>query len=243
MEQKKINPFNEETTITNQHMLEDVIIPKILGQDISHPDEVGEMFRFIRRNAMAIATMETAIWDLFAKVNQEPLYKVLGGKKRAIEVGASIGIHRSAAELLSKIEEKVQAGAKKIKLKIRPGQDVHVIKEVRKAYPDIALMVDANAAYTLKDIEVFKRLDEYGLMMIEQPLEYDDLVDHSRLQKEICTPICLDESIVNYSSARKAIELGSCKVINIKIGRVGGLSEAKLIHDIAAGKARHWLRD
>ncbi|MFC4620541.1 o-succinylbenzoate synthase [Camelliibacillus cellulosilyticus] len=228
--------YNEETTITNQHILEDIIIPHILGKDIGHPDEVSRMFHFIRRNRMAIATMETAIWDLFAKVNQMPLYQLLGGENRPIEVGVSIGIHDVTKELLNKIEEKLQAGAKKIKLKIRPGQDVEVIKEVRKVYPDIPLMADANSAYTLKDIDIFKKLDAFNLMMIEQPLGYDDLIDHSRLQKQIQTPICLDESIISHDNARKAIELGSCKVINIKIGRVGGLSEAKSIHDVCAAE-------
>jgi O-succinylbenzoate synthase len=224
--------YNEETTITNQHILEDIIIPQILGKEIQHPDEVGEMFKFIRRNRMAIATADNAVWDLFAKVNQKPLHAMLGGQKETIEVGVSIGIQDSIKDLLIKIEEKLQEGRKKIKVKISPGKDVNVIKEVRRVFPDIPLMADANSAYTLKDINLLKQLDDFHLLMIEQPLDYDDIVDHSRLQKELETPICLDESICSHRDAKKAIELGSCKIINIKIGRVGGLSEAKRIHDL-----------
>ncbi|RDI39924.1 o-succinylbenzoate synthase [Falsibacillus pallidus] len=225
--------YNEETTETNQLMLENYLIPAILGKTFHHPDEANELFAPIRRNRMAKSTLETAIWDLYAKNNQISLKQALGGdEQKQIEVGVSIGIHDSVEELLKVIEGKISNGLRKIKLKIKPGKDVEVIREVRKVYPDIPLMADANSAYTLEDIGVLKQLEEFNLMMIEQPLQSDDILEHSLLQKQLKTPICLDESICSFKDAKEAIELGSCKIINIKIGRVGGLSEAKKIHDL-----------
>ena len=227
------NPFyNEETTKSNQYLLEDYLIPAILGKTFEHPDEIGKLFSHIRRNRMAKATIETAIWDLYAKNLQVPLYEALGGTKQEIEVGVSIGVHESVEELLSVIKDKLDKGFRKVKLKIKPGKDVEVVRDVRRAFPDIPLMADANSAYTLEDIEHLKKLDDFGLMMIEQPLQSDDILDHSKLQQQLSTPICLDESICSFKDAKEAIELGSCKIINIKIGRVGGLSEAIRIHNL-----------
>ena len=223
--------YNEETLETNKHMIQDFLIPLVLGKDISHPDEVSELFGSIRKNNMAKSTVEGAIWDLFAKRNKMTLAEALGGKQEKIEVGISLGIQENVENLVENVRTFVGEGYKRIKVKIKPGYDVEVIRELRKHFPDVPLMADANSAYTLDDIELLKQLDEFNLMMIEQPLASDDIIDHATLQKELKTPICLDESIHSLEDTRKAIELGSCKIINIKIGRVGGLTEAKKIHD------------
>src|SRR5699024_9870823 len=165
------------------------------------------------------------------KQKKIPLAKALGGKKSEIEVGISIGIQPTIQELIQTIHTHLEQGFKRIKLKIKPGLDVELLKEVRKHFPDTPIMADANSAYTLNDIDLLKKLDPFNLMMIEQPLAHDDIIDHATLQSAIETPICLDESIHFLDDARQAIQLGSCKIINVKIGRVGGLSEAKRIHD------------
>ncbi|PWW32213.1 O-succinylbenzoate synthase [Cytobacillus oceanisediminis] len=224
--------YNEETLKTNWHMLEDFIIPDLLNKEIRHPDEVSEKLSYIRKNNMAKSAFEGAVWDLYAKQQGIPLAKALGGTASNIEVGISIGIQDTVADLLKLIEEHVNEGYKRIKVKIKPGWDVDVMREVRKHFPDVQLMADANSAYRLEDIELLKQLDEFDLMMIEQPLASDDIIDHATLQRELKTPVCLDESIHSYEDARKAIELGSCRIINIKIGRVGGLTESKKIHDL-----------
>jgi o-succinylbenzoate synthase len=226
--------YNEETVETNWHMLEDFLIPIILGRDIEHPDEVSSLFSPIKRNNMAKAAIEGAVWDLYAKRHDQPLYRMLGGGRTNIEVGVSIGIQKTVDDLLEVIDRHVKEGYKRIKVKIKPGWDVDVIREIRKQFPSVPLMADANSAYHLEDLPLLKKLDDYDLMMIEQPLASDDIIDHAVVQKELATPICLDESINSYDDARKAIQLGSCKIINIKIGRVGGLTEAKRIHDLCA---------
>lgn len=164
------------------------------------------------------------------------LSEALGGSQETIDVGISLGIAPTTDELLDRVQEKLDAGYKRIKLKIKPGFDIDPLTEVRREFPDAQLMVDANSAYTLEDMAHLKQLDTLDLMMIEQPLGHDDIVDHAMLQQAIETPICLDESINSFEDARKAIELGSCQVVNIKIGRVGGLTEAKRIHDYCAEK-------
>ncbi|WP_047152283.1 o-succinylbenzoate synthase [Aneurinibacillus tyrosinisolvens] len=224
--------YNEETLKTNWHMLEDYLIPLAFKETIVHPDEISARFAFIRKNNMAKSALEGAVWDLYAKKNKQPLSKALGGKKNEIEVGISIGIQESVGDLLKLIDNYVSEGYRRMKVKIKPGWDVEVMRDVRRHFPDIALMADANSAYTLADIDRLKALDEFNLTMIEQPLTPDDIVDHAKLQAELTTPICLDESIHSYDDARKAIDLGSCKIINIKIGRVGGLTESKKIHDL-----------
>lgn len=228
--------YNEETLQTNLHIIQDFLIPLVLGRKIEHPDEVSELFGAIRKNNMAKSTVEGAIWDLYAKRNKMTLAKALGGQTDKIEVGISIGIEENVEDLLKIVRGFVEEGYKRIKVKIKPGFDVGVMRELRKNFPDILLMADANSAYTLNDIELLKQLDDLDLMMIEQPLASDDIIDHATLQKEVTTPICLDESIHSLEDTRKAIELGSCKIINIKIGRVGGLTEAKKIHDYCMEK-------
>ncbi|MFE6168298.1 o-succinylbenzoate synthase [Viridibacillus arvi] len=224
--------YTEETVKTSWHMLEDFLIPLVLNKDIQHPDEISDMFKVIRQNKMAKATLECAVWDLYAKKTRQSLSNALGGAKKKIEVGISIGIQPTIDQLLQCIENYISAGYKRMKVKIKPGKDIDVIQAIRAKFPEVPLMVDANSAYTLDDIELLKKLDEYNLMMIEQPLASDDIIDHAKLQKHLKTPICLDESICSYEDARTAIELGSCGIINIKFGRVGGLTEAKRIHDL-----------
>ncbi|WP_019241752.1 MULTISPECIES: o-succinylbenzoate synthase [Bacillus] len=223
--------YNEETIKTNWTMLEDFLIPLILDKEIEHPNEVNELFAHIRKNNMAKSAIEGAIWDLYAKENNQTLSTALGGTAKKIDVGISIGIQKTVPDLLKKIEDALAVGYKRIKMKIQPGWDVDVVRAVREKFPNVPIMADANSAFRMKDIELLKQLDEFNLMMIEQPLSSDDIVDHATLQKQIKTPICLDESIHSVEDARKAVELGSCKIINIKIGRVGGLTEAKKIHD------------
>lgn len=226
--------YSEETVETNKHMLEKFLIPLLLEIPIQHPDDVSKRFEPIRRNNMAKSALEGAVWDLYATRNHRPLYKELGGQKQQIDVGISIGIQPNVKELLHVVEGFVNEGYKRMKIKIKPGFDYEMLKAVRKHFPDTLLMGDANSAYTLDDIETFKKLDELDLMMIEQPLAHDDIIDHAKLQAQLSTPICLDESIHSLEDARKAVELGSCKIINIKIGRVGGLTESKRIHDYCA---------
>ncbi|MEH6936468.1 o-succinylbenzoate synthase [Bacillus sp. JJ664] len=225
--------YNEETVKTNRHLLEDYLIPIVLNNEISHPNELSEnYFSHIRGNYMAKSAIEGAVWDLFAKQENISLSKALGGTKQEIEVGVSIGIQDSIDATINIIQSRLEEGYKRFKLKIKPGWDVQLIDKVRKVYPDIPLMADANSAYTLDDLEHLAALDQYNLMMIEQPLAYNDIIDHAELQNRMETAICLDESIHSLEDARKALKLGSCKIINIKVGRVGGLTQAKKIHDL-----------
>ncbi len=228
------NPFyNEETTETVWYMLEKFLIPRLFANPIETPEDVDRLFASIRRNNMAKSALEGAIWDLYCKQKGISLAKALGGEKSVIDVGISIGIEPSVEQVLEKVERALGDGYKKIKVKIKPGFDVQVIRGIRERFGDaVPLMADANSAYTMEDLDIMKELDQYGLIMIEQPLAHDDIIDHAKLQAQLKTPICLDESIHNVEDARKAIELGSCGIINIKIGRVGGLTESKRIHDL-----------
>ncbi|MEC5423171.1 o-succinylbenzoate synthase [Virgibacillus sp. C22-A2] len=224
--------YSEEFTQQSWFMLENFLIPMVINKEIGHPDEIQEGFNVYKRNNMAKSALEGAIWDLYAKTEGKSLSKVLGGSKSTVEVGISLGIEDNIGDLLAAIQKKTEEGYKRIKIKIKPGKDLKVLREVRKHYPDIPLMVDANSAYTLDDMETLKAMDAFDLMMIEQPLTAGDLIDHAKLQKQIKTPVCLDESIHSYEDARQAIELGSGKIINMKVGRVGGLTQAKKIHDL-----------
>lgn len=223
--------YTEETVRTTEHMIEDFLIPLLFQEPISHPDEVLQRFLPIRRNNMAKAALEGAVWDLYAKRRNITLAESLGGTKSQIDVGISIGIQSTVKDLLRVIDQSVEEGYKRIKIKIKPGYDIDVLKEVRRHFPNVPLMADANSAYTLKDIDHLKRLDELNLMMIEQPLGHNDILEHAKLQAELETPICLDESIYSLEDVKTAVELGSCKIINVKIGRVGGLTESKKIND------------
>lgn len=223
--------YSEETVKTNLHVMEDFLIKILQENKLTHPDDVSKLFTPIKRHNMAKSALEGAIWDLYAKQKNLSLAAALGGERQDIDVGISIGIQPTLKELLDTVDYFVNTGYKRIKIKIKPGWDVAVLREVRKHFPDTAIMADANSAYTLDDMEHLKQLDDLNLMMIEQPLAHDDIVDHATLQANMNTPICLDESIHSLEDTRKAIELGSCKIINIKIGRVGGLTQAKRIHD------------
>ncbi|MFD2209617.1 o-succinylbenzoate synthase [Virgibacillus halophilus] len=227
-----INPwYSEETVETNLHMMRDFLIPILQRNLIEHPDDVSALFHPIKRNNMAKSALEGAVWDLYAKQHHMSLAAALGGEKKEIDVGISIGIQPSIQKLIDTIGRFVAAGYKRIKIKIKPGWDIDVLRQVREKFPEVPIMADANSAYSLADIDHLRQLDDLGLMMIEQPLAHDDIIDHATLQKNMRTPICLDESIHSLEDTRKAVELGSCKIINIKVGRVGGLSESKRIHD------------
>ncbi|MFM9904831.1 MAG: o-succinylbenzoate synthase [Pyrinomonadaceae bacterium] len=221
--------YNEEWTDAAWVTIEKILAPMVVGHEVESANQVWALMKHVRGNRMAKAAIETACWDLEAKKLGKPLWKHLGGVRKEIDCGVSIGIQDDLDQLFEKIQVEINAGYRRIKIKIAPGWDIDVIKRVRKQFRKISLMADANSAYTLKDIDLFKQIDKYELMMIEQPLAYDDMFDHAALQKEIDTPVCLDESIHSLPDARKAIKIGACKVINIKLGRVGGHKQAKRI--------------
>ena len=223
--------YTEETISTCYHLLKDILIPLTMNIIIEHPEELQKIFSKVKRNQMAKASLEGAIWDLYARKQGVPLAEELGGEQKKIECGVVVGIS-SVPNMIEQISRYVEEGYKRFKIKISPKQDLELIEQIRKVFPDLPLMADANSSYTLADMDRLKELDHYQLMMIEQPLAADDIVDHAKLQEKLSTPICLDESIVTSEDARKAIELGSCRIINIKPGRVGGLFESKKIHDL-----------
>ena len=225
-----------ETTTTCWHLLKDFLGPAVLGRDWSGPGELVECYRLVKGNNFAKAGLEMACWDLLARTRQVPLAAMLGGTRTEILSGVSLGIETDTAVLFEQIDRFVSEGYRRVKLKIMPGRDVKIVKAVRERYPDLPLQVDANSAYTLDDIPTLKRLDEFGLLLIEQPLAHDDIIDHATLQRSMNTPVCLDESIHSAEDARKAIEIGACRIINIKVSRVGGLFEAKRIHDLCVSK-------
>jgi O-succinylbenzoate synthase len=228
------NPFyNEEWTGSVWPLLIDYVAPRVLNYPLNSAEDVYPRTSHIRGHNMARAGVECAIWDLFARLHSQPLWKEIGGGARAeIPCGVSIGIQDSVPSLLDKIRVEVEAGYQRIKMKIKPGWDVDVIREVRRQFPDTLLMADANSAYTLEDADQLKRLDDFDLMMIEQPLSHDDIIDHAKLQRMLTTPICLDECIRTAHQGQQAIDMGACRIINIKLGRIGGFSEAKRLHDV-----------
>lgn len=191
-----------------------------------------ERFAYIKGNRLAKAAVENALWELMVQRTGKSLKTLLGGTQKEIKVGVSLGIEKDINVLFKEIEHYLEQGYHRTKIKIHPGRDIEVVKAIRKEFGDIPLTVDANSAYTLKDIDLFRAMDEYHLQYIEQPLGEEDIVDHAALQKAIETPVCLDESIVSYEAAEAAIRLGSCKVINIKSSRCGGVYEGKRIHDL-----------
>jgi O-succinylbenzoate synthase len=223
--------FNHETIDTAWIIISRYVAPILSSARVYEATEVGDALSRIRGNRMAKAAVETAIWDLEARMAGKPLWQHLGGTLTEIASGVSIGLQETTAALLEKVERELAAGYQRIKIKIKPGRDVELVAAIRERYPSIKLSVDANSAYTLADIDLLKRLDEFDLMMIEQPLMPGDLVDHAKLQREVTSPICLDESITMLMDARHAYELGACRIINIKLGRVGGHCEARRIHD------------
>ncbi len=223
--------YSYETVSTAWHILKEFLIPQVFHHTLFHPLDFYEKARIYRGHPMAKAGMELALWDLEAKRKNLPLWNLYGGINKEIPSGVSIGIQDTETQLLERIQTFLGEGYRRIKIKIKPSWDVAVCRKVRKSFPEISLQVDANGAYTLQDKEHLKKLDEFDLVMVEQPFAPYDLWDHSRLQREMKTPLCLDESIYNMDSSRKALEMGSCRVINIKVGRVSGVVEARKIHD------------
>ncbi len=224
--------YSEEWVESAWWVIKNYLAPMTNGREVEHASDVFGLMKTVRGNRMAKAAIETACWDIAAKRANQPLWKLLGGMRAEIACGVSIGIQETPAALLEKIEREVSAGYQRIKIKIKPGWDIEIVERVRAEFPDIGLMVDANSAYTLADTPLFQKLDQYNLMMVEQPLAYDDTVDHARLQEEIETPVCLDESIRSSEDARKAIEMGACRIVNVKLGRVGGHGEAQRVERV-----------
>lgn len=226
--------YNEEWTESAWLLLKNYIAPPALDREFASAAAVGALSAGIKGHRMARGGFEAACWDLEARLAGMPLWKLIGGgARREIPCGVSIGIQNSVSQLLEKIRLEIEAGYQRIKMKIKPGWDVDVIRAVRAEFPSILLMADANSAYRLEDVEHLKRLDEYGLMMIEQPLAHDEIIDHAKLQEALATPICLDECIRSAHHAEQAIRMGACRIINIKLGRVGGFAEAIAVHDVA----------
>ena len=224
--------YSYETTGTAWHILKDFIAPRLLGQYISDATDFQSRVDSIRGHNLAKAGVEMALWDLLGKRQGKSLREMLGGLRARVGVGVSVGLQESPEVLVEKVEKYLAAGYGRVKIKIKPGRDVGDTEAVRKAFPHIPLQVDANSAYTIQTCQVLRPLDMLKLLLIEQPLNEDDLWNHSKLQKQFHTPICLDESIVSLVHARSALEMEACKIINIKAGRVGGLSQAVAIHDL-----------
>lgn len=228
------NPFyNEEWTGSIWPIARDYVAPRILNKELSSAAEVNGRTAHIRGHNMARGGVEAAVWDLQARRNGNPLWKEIGGGARTeIPCGVSIGIQDSVEQLFEKIETELASGYQRIKMKIKPGWDVEVVRQVRERFPQIKLMADANSAYTLADAAQLKQLDDFYLMMIEQPLAHDDIIDHASLQPKLETPICLDECIRSAHHAAQALQMKACGIINIKLGRVGGFSEALQVHEV-----------
>jgi len=226
--------YSAETNETAWHIIAGFIAPRLLGVEFAHPREIFPALKSIRGHNMAKAAVEMAAWDLFARQRTESLAQVLGGVRDRIASGVSIGIQPSLADLAANVERELAAGYQRIKIKVKPGWDVEPVRTIRKQFGSVLLTVDANAAYGAGDAEHLARLDEFGLMMIEQPLDYDDIAEHARLQRRLQTSICLDESIKTPAAAREAIAIGACRIINIKPGRVGGFTESIRVHDVCA---------
>jgi O-succinylbenzoate synthase len=226
-----VGPWYEyETVETCWHVLRDFLGPRVLGREVESAADVACLMVPVRGHPIAKMGLEAAVWDLLAKAQGKSMAELLGWSRSRVRVGVSIGVQDSVAALLDRIEAFWSQGYSRIKIKIRPGWDVDIVRQVRERFPDAPLMVDANSAYTLEDTDDLARLDDYDLLMIEQPLAYDDLVDHAILQQRLKTPICLDESVTSLAAARAALALDSGRIINIKPGRVGGLTVATAIH-------------
>jgi O-succinylbenzoate synthase len=228
--------YSYETTDTAWHILRDFLIPWALKADWAEPSDIAALFKHVRGHHMAKAALENALWDIRAQQLKVPLARLLGGIGEEIPCGVSLGIQNSIEELLAKIDVELAAGYQRIKVKVKPGWDLKVLEAIRNRHPRISLMADANSAYTLVDFPHLKDFDAFCLMMIEQPLGWDDMLDHATLQRQLATPICLDESIHTADDARKAIHLRACKIINIKLGRVSGFTEARLLHNLCVQK-------
>jgi O-succinylbenzoate synthase len=224
--------YSYETVGTARHVLRDYFAPALLDGPVGGLDDLVSRLGRFRGHPMARAGLELAFVDLLARLRGEALSRVLGGSRKRVPVGVSLGIQASVEPLVERVDRHLDLGYQRIKLKIKPGWDLDVVETVRRRHPDIMLSVDANAAYTLADRDHLRRLDDFGLLMIEQPLGHDDLLDHAELQRQLETSLCLDESIVSLRRAEQALAAGSCRIVNMKVGRVGGYSQALPIHDL-----------
>ena len=225
--------YSEESIETAWYVIQAELAPALLGCEIASGKDVPGLLRRVRGHRMAKAALENAVWDAEAQIRNVPLWKLLGGVRTDIPCGVSLGIQDSPEQLLDKISHELGEGYQRIKVKCKPGWDIQIFQRIRERWPGILLSCDANSAYTISDAEHLKEFDGFNLLMIEQPLWSDDFYFHSNLQKHLKTPICLDEAIRNARDARAAIDLGSCKIINVKVGRVGGFTEAIAVHDVA----------
>jgi O-succinylbenzoate synthase len=225
--------YSEESIDTAWYAMESYLAPSLVGKKVESGANAPALLERIRGHRMAKAALENALWDAEAQKKQVPLWKLLGGTQAEIACGVSIGIQDSVEQLIEKIETELAAGYRRIKVKCKPGWDVKIFERIRDRWPDILLSCDANSAYTFDQIEHLQQFDRFHLLMIEQPLWHDDFYFHAQLQKQLKTAICLDEAIHNRRDARAAIELGACRIINVKVGRVGGFSEAVYVHDAA----------
>jgi len=224
--------YSSEWIETAWSTIKEYLAPAILGRPLAAAHEVAGLMAKVRGHRMAKAAIENAAWDAEAKQKQQPLWKLLGGTTREIQCGVSIGIQDSIEQLLDKIEIELAAGYRRIKVKVKPGWDIDVLERIRSRWPDIVLSCDANSAYRLDEVEHLRKFDCFNLLMIEQPLWNDDIYYHARLQRELKTAICLDESIRHARDAAAAVETGACRIVNVKVGRVGGFSEARKVHDV-----------
>ena len=224
--------YSSEWTESAWSTIRQYLAPAVLGHSLNSASESVPMMAKVRGHRMAKAAVENALWDAEAKQKKQPLWKLLGGTRQEIQCGVSIGIQDSIEQLLDKIQLELAAGYRRIKLKVKPGWDLKIIERVRSRWPNISLSCDANSAYTLDDNDHLRKFDQFNLLMIEQPLWNDDVYYHARLQRELRTSICLDESIRHARDCAAAVETGACRIVNIKVGRVGGFSEAKKIHDL-----------
>jgi O-succinylbenzoate synthase len=227
------DPFYSSEWIESSYQtITHYLAPMLIGKSITQGREGAALMSRVRGHRMAKASLENALWEAEAEAKQQSLWKLLGGTRREIPCGVSIGIQDSPEQLIEKIQTEVAAGYRRIKIKVKPGWDINILEKVRSRWPDITLSVDANSAYTLDALEHLRKFDQFNLLMIEQPLWNDDIYYHARLQKELRTSLCLDESIENVRDAAFAVETGACRIINIKVGRVGGFTEAKKVHDV-----------
>ena len=218
------------------------LAPRLLGTDIASGRQLQDILRPVKDNFFAKAALDLAWWDLHAQSRNEPLWKAIGGRGPVVDVGADIGVMETVPQLLAEIEKAAGAGFKRIKLKYRPGWELEMISKVREAFPSMVFHVDCNGAYSLSDLPMFRELDHFGLAMIEQPLAHDDLIDHAELRRQMRTPICLDESITTAARVKQAARIGACDWVNIKHGRVGGLTNALAIHDLCrASGIKNWI--
>ena len=224
--------YSYETTTTAWHVLRDFLAPAVLGQELADMPGLVARYARVRGHSMAKAGLEMAAWDVLGQARGKSLTQLLGGERDRVEVGVSVGIQPTTEALVERVGRYIAEGYARIKIKVKPGRDVADARAVRAAFPNIRLQVDANSAYRLADAPLFRQMDDLSLLLIEQPLAEDDIYDHSQLQPQLATPICLDESILSADHARAAIELGACRIINIKAGRVSGLLEAVKIHDL-----------